>query len=1096
MYKQSCRNPGLLEPTIPEEESNACVLVSQLPDGFDRQLLLHRFSAHGEIINSAEILATDNACGHCSIVYRTNLQAEKAVAVKNKNFFGPKRIIVSLLAEIQVSGLSSGYDSEKLIERFSVYGEVLNAEFIRSKKIKDDVCTIRYLTKEIAFSAVISENRAVFEGKSMMVCRSLSKLDEAENKEDLSTLVVRVKRLPKNFDRQKLLDKFQVYGEITNADKILVMNNNKGRVDIKYKTDLEVLTAANKEETCYYVNKLLEVTVEQKTGPSNIMVSGLPPNFSKSKLSDRFNVYGQILNLPQICSMNLTQGVCVFKYKTIKEAAEAVRKEDKTTFENQTISVGLTKAENRDFSQKAKTKDEKTEALNLEDGYAPFPCRTTISIGTLPKTINTKKLIEKFSVYGQVLNSESILLGGDFLHGFWNLEYGTLEEAKKAILEENKSVFENVPISVGLNVKANKESEKESPTSFFVHVSPILERVDKEGLIKRFEEHGKILNHMRIRCEKLDQGFCLIEYAYLNSANYAVQKLHKTIFEDKLMKVCLKPAGQSTTMTSDPQIVVSNLPPDVDRKELIKRFSEFGVILNKKKILKRNFKKGHCFVSYETSDECFNAIRDMNGLFLFGESLTVKFNKQSSFSTTQPGEINSKTPYATPMFRAVEPNRGILVTKLARFWNPDEVLRRFTMHGEIVHSSATMTRSESGRGFVHIEYRTEGQARRALEAENGAMFCGREMKVEMSDKEEQDIITSAPNTIQLPAPVISSKGPKLPNRSEANIVEILCGSKPEMVDFGQFIKGELVAALIPSVGVLQLTPGYSFDQIFDQISKDGVKFACLFATRNISRRTISVKCLSSDETLTDVPVAEAVSFIRKMYLMLRSVMGSRIPSDAFVLPPNIRTIARFIAEGRDMSVVEFDTILRFMVSYRENKLKEVYGTKVPAQLLEPPLQLDKDPVLKDKEKEIQAVLLDVFENPQFPSSGARQSRIQQALVQHTLSGFLQKQVPVPTSALIGFQQNPESRSLGFRSAFKQGSEFRLAFLQDSESRLDFQQGSEFPSRQVSKFRSAFEQDSEAKSTFQQGSESQTTFQTAELRNSTHQKHELSTRRKL
>ena len=49
-------------------------------------------------------------------------------------------------------------------------------------------------------------------------------------------------------------------------------------------------------------------------------------------------------------------------------------------------------------------------------------------------------------------------------------------------------------------------------------------------------------------------------------------------------------------------------------------------------------------------------------------------------------------------------------------------------------------------------------------------------------------------------------------------------------------------------------------------------------------------------------------------------------------------------------------------------------------------------MLKDKEKEIQAVLLDVFENPQFPSSaGARQSRIQQALVQHTLSGFLQKQ---------------------------------------------------------------------------------------------------------
>jgi len=139
-------------------------------------------------------------------------------------------------------------------------------------------------------------------------------------------------------------------------------------------------------------------------------------------------------------------------------------------------------------------------------------------------------------------------------------------------------------------------------------------------------------------------------------------------------------------------------------------------------------------------------------------------------------------------------------------------------------------------------------------------------------------------------------------------------------------------------------------------------------------------------------VAEAVNFIKEKYLELKSETGIKVSADVYVLPAKIRAMMGFIAESRSMSVVEYDNIIRFMVEYRDNKLKEIYGTKIPAQLLEPPLQLNKDPVLKSKREEVQSVLLGVLE--QYKDILRNQTKPEpnhQSRVAHTLAGALRNQ---------------------------------------------------------------------------------------------------------
>ena len=56
-----------------------------------------------------------------------------------------------------------------------------------------------------------------------------------------------------------------------------------------------------------------------------------------------------------------------------------------------------------------------------------------------------------------------------------------------------------------------------------------------------------------------------------------------------------------------------------------------------------------------------------------------------------------------------------------------------------------------------------------------------------------------------------------------------------------------------------------------------------------------------------------------------------------------------------MSMLSNEYVVSFMVEYRESKIKEIHGTKVLVELLEPPLQPNKVPVViasKDVKKSL------------------------------------------------------------------------------------------------------------------------------------------------
>jgi len=98
---------------------------------------------------------------------------------------------------------------------------------------------------------------------------------------------------------------------------------------------------------------------------------------------------------------------------------------------------------------------------------------------------------------------------------------------------------------------------------------------------------------------------------------------------------------------------------------------------------------------------------------------------------------------------------------------------------------------------------------------------------------------------------------------------------------------------------------------------------------------------------------------RDSYSRYRDAPSSR--KEVHALPPDLRMLCGLINDRQELAIEEYDNFISFMVEYRESKIKEIHGTKVLVELLEPPLQPNKNPVVRRKELEVQSVLLNVLE---------------------------------------------------------------------------------------------------------------------------------------
>ena len=203
-------------------------------------------------------------------------------------------------------------------------------------------------------------------------------------------------------------------------------------------------------------------------------------------------------------------------------------------------------------------------------------------------------------------------------------------------------------------------------------------------------------------------------------------------------------------------------------------------------------------------------------------------------------------------------------------------------------------------------------------------------------------------------------------QEKPNDVEIIAMDKSLRV-YGENLESRLQNMGL-SVDILFPNPDIPVGKVLGNIASRGVMFAICLTPDNREHGSVTLNVLQGQQQEhRNMPVDDAMSFISKQFPSLAGGPGpsagnsvisrpgsSVMPApSASGHPPDVQKIITFLSDDRPLSIMEYDKMIKYLVSRRTETLKEEYGDNIPAHLQHPPVGPQLDPAKKAKQEEIQ-----------------------------------------------------------------------------------------------------------------------------------------------
>eukprot|EP00250_Pteridium_aquilinum_P000983 c11160_g1_i1 orf=222-2270(+) len=261
-------------------------------------------------------------------------------------------------------------------------------------------------------------------------------------------------------------------------------------------------------------------------------------------------------------------------------------------------------------------------------------------------------------------------------------------------------------------------------TAAALYVGDLDAEVTESQLYELFTQAGPVAS-VRV-CRDLVSRRSL-GYAYVNfvasadetAAVRAIESLNSTPVNGKAIRIMWSHRDASRRGSGSANLFVKNLHESIDNKELHEIFLPMGSILSCKVSTQDGKSRGYGFVQYETDEAANLAIERINGATIKGKKLyVVKFIRKSE--RTLPG---AEVMFTNLYVKNIDPD----IT--------EEVLHsNFAEYGRITNVIIMKDEEHKPKGFGFVNFERPDDARRAVEAMNGALlgskaiFVGRAQK--------------------------------------------------------------------------------------------------------------------------------------------------------------------------------------------------------------------------------------------------------------------------------------------------------------------------------------------------------------------------------
>ena len=330
-------------------------------------------------------------------------------------------------------------------------------------------------------------------------------------------------------------------------------------------------------------NEHLVVKQEKVNTKKVIYLGGLPPDVDKYELNQFILSQGKF-NIEEMMTHNGKKSFAYIKFKTKEEALEALKVLHLKEFKNYIIKAEPFKSN--------KNKDKKK--LN-----------TNLFIKNLPKDCTPKDVFELFSKFGTIDSIELKSAPNGECLGYGYIDFANEENAQEAIDKLNQSKFKDNTLSVSLFTPKEKRIESYGNNQNLIPmlvVKKLPSDMDSAGLKNVFDIYGQIMisgivnepptflienGKYKDNLEELSNinRYGIVLFTKKEEAIAAMNQLQSkydlmiTESDAKIIEKVRKEKHDSMKAKYEgSNLVVKNLPKEVDDKILFDIFSKYGPI--------------------------------------------------------------------------------------------------------------------------------------------------------------------------------------------------------------------------------------------------------------------------------------------------------------------------------------------------------------------------------------------------------------------------------------------------------------------------------------------------------------------------------------
>lgn len=391
----------------PARTYTAALYVGDLHPEVTENMLFEAFSTIGHVQSVRVCRDATNptrpSLGYGYVNFHSPEDAERAIQVMNHKLIRdrPCRVMWSQpnpeqrksgQGNIFINHLPASYDSKRLQDMFSTFGNISSAKVSTTDGVSNGYGFVQFESKEAADKATEAWNGREVEGKVLSVAPFKAQVSRGTSARSIFTNVF-VKNLPAEWSKDDLIAFFQKFGTITSGYLAMDEENKSSKMFgfVNYTTPEIAMAAVEKSNNVevgnpakkLFVSRALtkiqrmrqlqdkrdKVRADRHSRHTNLYVKNLPDEVDDDALRNFFSQFGTVSSARVMVENGRSKNFGFASFATMEEATKALTQANGSQFFGKPLFVGphQTKEERRAFLE--------TQMMQRRMGGAPMGAR-------------------------------------------------------------------------------------------------------------------------------------------------------------------------------------------------------------------------------------------------------------------------------------------------------------------------------------------------------------------------------------------------------------------------------------------------------------------------------------------------------------------------------------------------------------------------------------------------------------------------------------------------------------------------------------------------------------------------------------------------